>query len=209
MKSAPTLIKYDAMCCAIEAAHAVDEVKDIRDRAAAIEQYARQSLNTDAERKAYEIRRRAERKYGQLRRAEVRNNGGRPGKNPSPSGGRVLTNEQRRKELGVSKKQDEQWQALAAMSQRDFDLAIGTRTMPPTTKGMLRQATGGKAEGGRPVVTTQALWLWGRLKDFERDGLLAKSPEEEMRTMTAPMLDDVHRLAPKVAAWLKQIGKLP
>jgi hypothetical protein len=60
------LVRYDAMCRAIEAAHKVDEVKDIRDKAAALEHYARQAMNTDAERQAWEIRLRAERKAGQL-----------------------------------------------------------------------------------------------------------------------------------------------
>jgi hypothetical protein len=48
-----TLVRYDTMCRAIEAAHEVDEVKDIRDKAVALEHYARQAQNTDAERQAW------------------------------------------------------------------------------------------------------------------------------------------------------------
>jgi hypothetical protein len=36
-----SLVRYDAMCRAIEAAYKVDEVKDIRDQAIALETYAR------------------------------------------------------------------------------------------------------------------------------------------------------------------------
>lgn len=43
------LVRYDAMCRAIDAAHKVDEVKDIRDKAIALEHYARQAQNTDAQ----------------------------------------------------------------------------------------------------------------------------------------------------------------
>jgi hypothetical protein len=57
------LIKDESMCRAI-AAHDVEEVKDIRDKALALEHYARQALNTDAERKAAKIRIRAENKAG-------------------------------------------------------------------------------------------------------------------------------------------------
>jgi hypothetical protein len=56
-----SLARYEAMCRAIEAAYKVDEVKDIRDQAIALEVYARQAHNTEAERKACEIRLRAER----------------------------------------------------------------------------------------------------------------------------------------------------
>jgi hypothetical protein len=51
---ASSLAHYDEMCRAIEAAYAVDEVKDIRDQAIALEVYARQAHNTEAERKACE-----------------------------------------------------------------------------------------------------------------------------------------------------------
>ena len=50
------LVKYDAMCHAIAAAHSVDEVKDIRDRALAIELYARQAKDTAWETQVREIR---------------------------------------------------------------------------------------------------------------------------------------------------------
>jgi hypothetical protein len=49
------LAKYDAMCRAIDAAYEVDEVKDIRDKSIALEHYARQAKNIEAERQACEI----------------------------------------------------------------------------------------------------------------------------------------------------------
>src|SRR5262245_53703443 len=60
------LVRYDAMCRAIEAAHEVDEVKDIKDKARAIEVYARQAKNTTAEAQACRIRLRAKRRMGEL-----------------------------------------------------------------------------------------------------------------------------------------------
>ena len=81
--SSPTsLVHYDAMCRAIEAAHAVDEVKDIRDKALALETYARQAKNIDAEWRACEIRLRAERRAGQLLKEIEKAKGGRPTETP-------------------------------------------------------------------------------------------------------------------------------
>jgi hypothetical protein len=77
-----SLARYDAMCRAIEAAYKVDEVKDIRDQAIALEVYARQAHNVEAERKACEIRLRAERKAGALSAKLERSPGKRTDKQP-------------------------------------------------------------------------------------------------------------------------------
>jgi hypothetical protein len=60
------LMRYDAMCTAIDRAYEVDEVKDIHDKAVALEAYFRQAKNPEPERRACEIRLRAERKAGLL-----------------------------------------------------------------------------------------------------------------------------------------------
>jgi hypothetical protein len=200
------LVRYDAMCSAIEAAHKVDEVKDIRDKAVALEHYARQAQNTDAERRACEIRLRAERKAGQLLAKMPKANGRLAGRNADGSARRSSdATTETLADLGISRDQSSQWQKLGALPQREFDVAIGESVKPPTTKGILRAA---EPAPRKPTVAADALWLWGRLLDFERDGLLKKPPSEVMETMTGPMKDDVHRLAPKVAAWLKRIGAM-
>ena len=60
------VIIYDAMCTAIADCHRIDEVKDLRDKAMALELYAKQAKNFEAERKASQIRLRAERRTGEL-----------------------------------------------------------------------------------------------------------------------------------------------
>ena len=60
------LIRYDAMVLAIAECHQVDEVKDLRDKAVALKMYFKQARNTEAERKAADIRLRAERRAGEL-----------------------------------------------------------------------------------------------------------------------------------------------
>jgi hypothetical protein len=94
----------------------------------------RQLKNTDAERQACEIRLRAERKAGQLltkmkvtgERANER------GSNKVSSGATPTLDD-----LGISRQQSSQWQRLGALSQAEFDEAIGTNEMP-STKGILR-----------------------------------------------------------------------
>ena len=49
-------MSYEAMCRAIAECQRVDEVKEIHDKALALELYARQALNQDAENTAKEIR---------------------------------------------------------------------------------------------------------------------------------------------------------
>ena len=57
------LIKYDAACRAIAECKAIDEVKDWRDKAAALQAYARQAKNKELEVDCAEIRIRAELKH--------------------------------------------------------------------------------------------------------------------------------------------------
>src|SRR5262249_50540965 len=161
------LVKYDAMCRAIDSAYRVDEVKSIRDKAVALEHYARQAKNIEAERRACEIRLRAERKYGQLDKKGKRGRG-----NKKISQGNNL----------VSPKQAHQWRKLGAVPQKAFDLAL-EQAEKPTTNGILRATTPPKQK----PVASEALWLWGRLRDFARD-ILPREPEDVLRTMTPEML---------------------
>jgi hypothetical protein len=71
------LVRYDSMCRAIAECYRVDEVKDIRDKAVALQAYARQAKNLDAERKACVVRMRAERRCGELLAAMPKQHGSR------------------------------------------------------------------------------------------------------------------------------------
>jgi hypothetical protein len=53
----------------------------------------------------------------------------------------------------------------------------------------------------------QALWLWGCLQDFERDGILDEDPNELIATMLDHMQTTTRDLVPRVMAWLGRIGK--
>ena len=55
------------------------------------------------------------------------------------------------------------------------------------------------------IMDPSALWLWGRLKDFERNGVLSSDSARLLNEMTAPMREDVARLTPLVRAFLKEL----
>src|ERR1041385_1275040 len=100
------LVRYDAMCRAIAAAYEVDEVKDVRDQTLAVEGYSRQAKNIEAERRACEVRLRAERKVGALL-SEMEKAKGTAGMGRSPLGGRTTAPPKETvptlRDLGISK----------------------------------------------------------------------------------------------------------
>jgi hypothetical protein len=84
----------------------------------AVEAYFKQAKNTEAERRACEIRLRAERKAGQLLAKMEKAKGGQP----YQSGG-TMGSPKTLKALGVSPDQSSRWQALAGVPEEDFEAA--------------------------------------------------------------------------------------
>ena len=121
------LAKYDAMIYAIAECHQVDEAKDIRDKARAMEVYASQAMNIDAERQAADIRIRAEVKTGELL------SGSEKAKNQHPSAGSATRPAQTLSDIGISKDQSSKWQKMAAIpeEEREGYLAVIRLTTSP------------------------------------------------------------------------------
>lgn len=69
--------------------------------------------------------------------------------------------------------------------------------------------TGRKAAAPKPryVVADDSLWLWGRLRDFDRMDLTKKDPSTLLTRMTEPMRADVRRLTPLVREFLAELEK--
>lgn len=180
------------MCRAIEAAHAVDEVKDIRDKAKAWEEYSRQAKNVDAERRACDIRLRAERKAGQILRNMEKAKGGKPNRRGDRSGNKTL------KQLGVSKDQSKRWQKLAEVPADVFETALCI-DRKPTTNGVIARIV----KDRKKPMDEKALWVWGRVLDFERNGTLADDPRRIWMEMAQHMRKDYRRLVPLIIKWLE------
>jgi hypothetical protein len=128
------LLKYDAARHALAAAHRVDEVKNIRDKAVALAAYARQAQDRDMIAWASEIKLRAERRTGEMLR-ETADSGqrrvaasGRPAKACS-----VDQAFKKLKDFGISEHQSSDWQKLAAIPEPEFERRIRSASGEPKT----------------------------------------------------------------------------
>lgn len=184
------LVRYDAMCRAIDAAYEVDEVKAIHDHAAMLQAAARVAKNHDAEMRAYEIRMRAARKTGELSKKIEKAQGVRTDRETSPHNREKLKSKVL-SDAGISTQQASDWERLAAVPQDQFEAAISSKSV----RDLIDKPS---------PVAGDALLLYGMMHDFERRWL-KQSPEFFMATMTEEMIEDVVRVAPFAAEWLSTI----
>jgi phage N-6-adenine-methyltransferase len=125
------LARYDAALHALAEAHRVDEVKDIRDKAAAMRAYARQAKDKQLISHATEIMMRAERKAGELLTKMEKNKGARGqlhGRNGSGGRTRLPPEDTSPKlaDLGINKTQSSKWQKLAALDDEQFEAKVAS-----------------------------------------------------------------------------------
>ena len=125
------LIRYDAARKALAAAHRVDEVKAIRDKAEAVRTYAKLAGDLQLQNQACEIRLRAERRAGQLLLEMEKNPGTRGAGRPRKDGTRFERSDRTTaqkptlEEIGVTKDQSSKWQRLALLvNESTFERAL-------------------------------------------------------------------------------------
>ena len=137
MKAPPNqIILYDKMLLAINECHQTDEIKDIRDKALAIEHCARIAENFEAERKAAEIRIRAERRGGELLKELEKGKGGRPPENSAQPALSLFA--KAKEDAGISDDQAKKWQKLAEIPQEEFEQALKDPAAKPSTTGLIK-----------------------------------------------------------------------
>jgi hypothetical protein len=203
----PKLVRYDAMVRAIEQAAAVDEVKEIRAKAIALEAYAKEAMNLENERKCAQIRIRAERRAGALLR-EMAKNGQRATRGQGSvgrSGRKVMSHAATLPQHGISRDQSSDWQKLATIPEKQFEKELGSSLFPSTEQILNRVYPKKKEPSPIANVDPAAADMWGRLCDFEYYKLLGRDPNQLFATMTDPMREDVLRLIPVVISWLSNL----
>lgn len=202
------LALYDAMVTAIAECARVDEVKDIRDKAVALEAYYRQARNLEAEREACNVRLRAERRVGELLKDLARNQT--VGLKQGPLSAEETTGPSPYAETlaatGMSRQSASRFQALANIPQDEFDAVLAAPEKPSANAVLARRKVQ-EAGQSKYQVSTMSLWIWGRLRDFERERYLDASPDAIFYGMTEAMRADVIRLAPLVADFLTTLER--
>lgn len=120
MNAPSSLVRYDAACRAVAECKAVDEVKDWRDKAAALQAYARQAKNKQLEVDAAEIRIRAERRLGQMleQSAESGERQTRGGDAQAKSSLPTLA------DMGISKDLSARAQQIASIPEEEFEQTL-------------------------------------------------------------------------------------
>lgn len=209
-----TTAKYQAMVVAIRECHQVDEVKMMRDQARALEEYMKQAQNQEAERKACEIRIRAERRAGEILRDMEKAKGGdiagasRPkiaGNTPLPSNDSPKT----LADLGINKMQSSRYQALANIPEDIFEQHLADPVVKPSTVGLITRAKEAPITqppiDATPQIERHVLRFWGLLREIERDGFLGQPLSHFDGTMTDAMRADIYRLIPAIRDWFEQL----
>lgn len=112
-------------------------------------------------------------------------------------------------DLGLARKEIFEARQMRDAEKQDQGLIKRTidgmieRGEEPTRAALKREI----ANKPRPqkVMDPKALWVWGRLKDFEREGVLSRNPDELLNEMTEPMRADVRRLLPLVREFIEEM----
>lgn len=114
------LIKWDSARRAIEEAHSIDEVKDIRDKAEAMRLYAKQQKESlEVQNMVAEIKLRCERRIGDMLKDAPKQHGARPSDTESQD-----VTPPTLEELGISGMQSSRWQTIANLPEAEFEKHI-------------------------------------------------------------------------------------
>lgn len=140
-------------------------------------------------------------------RGEVARNGGDRTRIPDQNSATVADIGLTHKDIHDARQIRDAEKADPGITKRTLD-AMVERGQEPTKAALNREILNRPKPEPQKVMDPKALWLWGRLLDFERDGVLASAPEFLLSEMTEPMRADVKRLVPLVRDFLAKLEAL-
>lgn len=110
----------------------------------------------------------------------------------------------RRDEIHDARKLRDAERENPGLIRRSLDAMI-ERGEEPTRAALKREVIDQPVH--QKVMNPKALWVWGRIKDFEREGILRQDPAKLLTDMTEPMRADVRRFLPEVVGFLTAMEK--
>ena len=195
MNSGLTL--YENAKYAIAEYKTVDEVKDFRDKAVAIEAYAKQANDMELEWDAARARVRAERKCGELLAKLKKTPGVRNDLTSSGGVEEVSEYAQARDRAGLNNDQAAAFQKLAAVPEEEFEQAVDNPAAKPSTSHIIKPK-----EPEPPRMDKDALWLWGTLRDMRRRNIFDRPFSELVGEWTDGMKADADPIIPTAREWI-------
>jgi hypothetical protein len=175
------LAKYDAACRAVAECKSVVEAKDMHDKAAAMEFYARAAKNKELEADAKAIRMRAVRKLGQLMKAQKEGVG--LAKGGGGKHGRKRVSEKPTLESqGIDKNMAQKGRELGAMPEEKFQQALedvreAVKAPKPKSKSRSKSA---------PAPSTRLLDAWHAATPEERPAFVNKIGLTNLYVLASP-----------------------
>jgi hypothetical protein len=94
-------------------------------------------------------------------------------------------------------------QADPGIVRRSLDGLLDAGEEP--TRAALKREIAPASNARKPIVSDAALWIWGRLRDFERNGYFGADPRRLLDDMTEPMRADCRELLPRVRDFLDRM----
>lgn len=200
------LVRYENARHALAEARRVDEVKSIRDKAVAVQVYAKQAKDRELIEHATEIRMRAEIRVGELL-AEIEKNKGARGQlhGRDSSGGRKKIPPEDANptlaDLGITKTQSSHWQKLAALSESEQEAKI--ERAKHRAEAVLDPSANKRSEKGRKPQRNQnqsnaLITAWTNATTTEKRDFLRACWTEIMkvREQISPTIVRVHSNGP-------------
>lgn len=215
------LVRYDSMCKAIAECHRVDEVADLKNKARAMEIYAQQAGNREAELRAGEIRLRAARRYGELLKELARATPADAARAGGEAKAAISSGVTRQaaapsayadalQRTRVSRQTANRYEALADVPKETFEAAFRTPEKPTMTAILASNAARQVLDDALDPpfqMPDDSLWLWGRVRDLERDGFFKKDPEQLLEPMTEQMAAQMRRLLPLCVKFFTKLNE--